>query len=229
VGAVLGNSGGSVPAAVRDEVRTMIDQTTGMQTILQMEYLIDIILRHGYVPREKIKTPAAYKAIYLKELMKEVSRRAKAVKAGTLSVEEVTMRGSVDFLKKLHDMGVKLYLASGTDVDSVVEEAALLGYGPLFEGRIYGAEHGVREDAKKRVMRTILADIGDGSRLAVFGDGMVEMREGKKAGALTVGVASNEERRHGLNRSKRTRLIRGGADIIIPDFANTAALMALLF
>ncbi|MCL1856312.1 MAG: PfkB family carbohydrate kinase [Kiritimatiellaeota bacterium] len=236
VAAVLGNETGLLRrsasrndvASVKEDIKRLIDQTTGMQTLTQMEYLVDLVRRHGLVPKARIKTAAAYKAIYLKALMKEVTRREKAFKAGKLAVGDVTMRGSVDFLHTLHRAGVKLYLASGTDRDAVEAEAKMLGYADLFEGRIYGAEPGVREDAKKRVLRAILSDIGDGSRVAIFGDGMVEMREGKKAGCLAVGIASDERRRHGLNRSKRARLIRGGADLVIPDFATPAPLLDII-
>jgi hypothetical protein len=45
---------------------------------------------------------------------------------------------------------------------------------------------------------------------------------------MTVGVASNELRRYGLNQSKRTRLIKAGADIIVPDFSQADRLLDLL-
>ena len=53
----------------------------------------------------------------------------------------------------------------------------------------------------------------------MFGDGPVELREGKKRGATAIGVASDEARRHGMNIAKRPRLVLGGADAIIPDFS----------
>jgi hypothetical protein len=52
----------------------------------------------------------------------------------------------------------------------------------------------------------------------------VEIRETRKRGGLTVGIASNEERRYGLNASKRGRLIRAGADVIVPDYSQMDAL-----
>ena len=63
---------------------------------------------------------------------------------------------------------------------------------------------------------------------AVFGDGPVEMREARRRGAYAVGVASDEVRRHGLNLHKRARLIRAGADLIIPDYGRTDTLLARL-
>ncbi len=54
------------------------------------------------------------------------------------------------------------------------------------------------------------------------------MRETQKRGGMTVGIASNELRRYGLNQSKRTRLIKAGADIIVPDFSQADRLLELL-
>ena len=56
-----------------------------------------------------------------------------------------------------------------------------------------------------------------------------ELRETHKRGGLTVGIASNEVRRFGLNVNKRSRLIRAGADIIMPDFSQMKDLLAILF
>jgi hypothetical protein len=41
-------------------------------------------------------------------------------------------------------------------------------------------------------------------------------------------LATNELRRYELNPSKRTRLIKAGADIVIPDFSQYSKLLALL-
>jgi len=62
-----------------------------------------------------------------------------------------------------------------------------------------------------------------------MGDGPVEIVEGRKVGALCIGVASDEIRRHGINYSKRTRLIKAGAHIIIPDFSQLSILLKTIF
>jgi hypothetical protein len=67
-----------------------------------------------------------------------------------------------------------------------------------------------------------------GHQFATFGDGPVEMRETERRGGLCIGVASDELRRFGLNLSKRKRLIRAGADLIIPDFSQLDALLVTL-
>ncbi len=68
-----------------------------------------------------------------------------------------------------------------------------------------------------------------GPELAVVGDGPVEMRECRKRGGIAVGIASDEVRRHGLNLEKRTRLIKAGAQVVVPDFSQWHDLLDLLF
>ncbi len=147
-----------------------------------------------------------------------------------LTLEDFTIKGALPFLQKLYDAGIKLYLASGTDVEDVKSEAQVLGYDHLFEGRIYGAVGDINKEAKKIVLDRILDSIGESAaeNVATFGDGPVEIRETNKRGGITVGVASNELRRYGLNEKKRTRLIKAGADIIIPDFSQYQLLLNFL-
>jgi hypothetical protein len=68
-----------------------------------------------------------------------------------------------------------------------------------------------------------------GDELLAFGDGFVEIEETKRVGGLAVAVASDEVKRHGVNPWKRERLIRAGADIVIPDYRNTRPLLDFLF
>ena len=88
------------------------------------------------------------------------------------------MKNAIPFLKKLYDAGVKLYLASGTDVAEVKNEASTLGYDYLFEGRIYGAVGDVTKEAKKIVLDRILDMIGgnETGQIATFGDGPLEIQ-----------------------------------------------------
>ena len=57
-------------------------------------------------------------------------------------------------------MGQKLYLASGTDQEDVIKEAKLLGYYPLFEGRVRGSLGDIVHDPKKEVIQHIIKEIG---------------------------------------------------------------------
>ena len=159
-----------------------------------------------------------------------VKAREKKLQLGELSLEDFTVKNAIPFLIRLYQSGVKLYLASGTDEEDVKNEAKALGYEYLFEGRIYGAVGDITKEAKKIVLDRILDSIGpsESGQIITFGDGPVEIRETHKRNGITVGLASNEQRRYGLNAHKRTRLIKAGADIIIPDFSQMDQLLELL-
>ena len=218
-------------ALVTDRVRDYIDKTTGVQTLVQMKGLIDLVIEFGYVPMEKILNEKEYKEIYNRELLEEVNKRIEKLKKGELDVADYTVKNAVSFLKELKERGTKLYLASGTDQEDVEKEAGILGFADYFKEHIYGSIGKIDHEPKRRVMERILADIGQasGEGVAVFGDGPVEIREACRAGIFAVGVASDELRRHGLNTVKRKRLIEAGADIIIPDYSQLSKLLDVLF
>jgi bifunctional ADP-heptose synthase (sugar kinase/adenylyltransferase)/phosphoglycolate phosphatase-like HAD superfamily hydrolase len=215
---------------VLSRVRTFIDATTGVQTLVQMQGLVKLVAEFGFVPAGEILDEFGYKAIYNEALLDLVRGRLAKFERGELAVADFAVKGAVEFLRALHGAGVKLYMASGSDQDDVIAEAKALGYADLFEGRIYGAVGDVTKEAKKIVMDRILTDIGADqiSSMVAFGDGPVEIRESRKRGGLAVGIASDEVRRFGLNLSKRRRLIRAGADLVVPDFSQWQALLPML-
>ena len=210
-------------------VRTFIDQTTGIQTLVQMQGLVEMVREFGLVPDEDILDEFGYKAIYNDALMGKVRDRLSRLEQGTLDIADFTMKNAPELLGLLHERGVELYLASGTDQEDVRAEAEALGYGPLFAGRIFGAVGDVTKEAKRIVLDRILQQIGDArGRLVTFGDGPVEIRETRRRGGLAIGVASDEVRRFGLNPHKRSRLVRAGASAIVPDFTQLNALLRFL-
>lgn len=215
---------------VQTRVAEFIDKTTGIQTLVQMKGLVDLVKEFGCVPENEILDEFGYKQIYNEELLLMVKEREKKIARGELSLEDFTLKNAVLLLGKLYNAGVKLTLASGTDEEDVINEARILGYDHLFEGRIYGAVGDVNKEAKKIVLDRILNKIGESGKgqIVTFGDGPVEIRETYKRKGITVGVASNEMKRHSLNESKRTRLIKAGADIIVPDFSQLSQLLLLL-
>ncbi len=215
---------------VRRRVIDFIDKSTGIQTIVQMEGLVEMVKEFGIVPQEKILDKFGYKEIYNDSLMEMVNQRIAKFANGQLDIGDYTIKGAVDFLKALKDRGVKLYLASGTDRDDVINETRVLGYADLFDGGIYGAVGDISKYSKKMVIENIMKKNNlQGSELAVFGDGPVEMRECRKRRGIAVGIASDKIRRHGLSKEKRTRLIKAGAQVLVPDFAQIDALVNLMF
>lgn len=232
--AILGDHFQEADEAVYHKVHTrvidFVDKTTGIQTLVQMKGLVELVKEFGMVREGQILDEFGYKEIYNKELLMMVREREAKLLRGELAVEDFTLKNAVTLLEKLHKAGVVLYLASGTDEEDVKNEARILGYDHLFEGGIYGAVGDVTKEAKKMVLDRILnaIDVSNVGQLAAFGDGPVEIRETRKRGGVTIGIASNEVKRHSLNESKRSRLIKAGADVIIPDFSQLPKLLQLL-
>jgi len=216
---------------VRTAVRRYIDQTTGIQTLVQMKGLADLVRRFACVPEGSILNAHGYKALYDRQLLAMVEGRTQKLLRGELQVADVTVKKAVAMLRMLAGRGAQLYLASGTDQSDVEREADVLGYRALFEGRIFGAVGDISKEAKRIVLERIMDGIGAQAQdhILTFGDGPVEMRETHKRGGYAVGVASDEIRRYGWNDAKRRRLIEAGADMLIPDFSQADRLMTLLF
>jgi rfaE bifunctional protein kinase chain/domain len=215
---------------VRNRVLDYINDSTGVQTIVQMEALVETVKEFGVVPSDKIQDKFGYKQIYNDALMELVNKRIEKFRQGELDINDYTIKGSVDFLRELKHRGIKLYLASGTDRHDVVAEAEALGYAELFDGGIYGSVGDVARYSKKMVIEQIMSENHlRGPELAVFGDGPVEIRECRKRDGISVGIASDEIRRHGLDVEKRARLIKAGAHILTPDFSGSKSLLKLLF
>jgi len=214
---------------VRNRVLDYINDSTGVQTIVQMEALVEAVKEFGIVPSDKIRDKFGYKQIYNDALMELVNKRIEKFRRGELDINDYTIKGSVEFLRELKQRGIKLYLASGTDRHDVVAEAEALGYAELFDGGIYGSVGDVARYSKKMVIEEIMTENNlSGPELAVFGDGPVEIRECRKRDGISVGIASDEIRRHGLDVEKRARLIKAGAHILTPDFSGKS-LLKLLF
>ncbi|NLH48609.1 MAG: HAD family hydrolase [Myxococcales bacterium] len=213
---------------VVDRVRDFIDKSTGIQTLAQMQGLARMVREFGCVPEADVLDEHGYKKIYNDALLAVVRRRIAKFDAAELSLADYTVKNAVRLLEALRRAGVRLYLASGTDEQDVVAEAEALGYAGLFAGAIYGAVGDVRHEAKRLVIERILGEIGDPAGLVAIGDGPVEIRETHKRGGYAIGVATDELRRFGLNEAKRARLVRAGADLIIPDYSQLPALLRFL-
>ena len=207
-----------------------INDTTGIQTIVQMEGLRNIVKEEGYVRESEVKSAPEYKAIFLNQLMITVNDRIKKYENGERTIHDFSILGGPDILEALRERGLNLFLASGTDEENVILEANALGYGEMFNGGIFGSKGNEIGDAKKIVINRIIEKGQcEGKNLIVIGDGPVEIIEGRRVGALCIGVASDEIRRHGINYKKRTRLIRAGAQIVIPDFSQLDQLLKIIF
>lgn len=208
---------------VEEEINQLIDTTTGIQTIIQMHLFADMIKTKKLLPEPLIKTPSEYKAKYINNLKVTMKNKLTAIRKGILSPEDLTMKGSIEFLHYLSEKGTILYLASGTDKEDVMEEANILGYGNLFGNNIFGSIDDVSKDPKAAAIEAIIKTLPEEKRThekcIIFGDGPVEMREARKNGFSAIGILSDEKQRYGINEKKRNRLILAGAEILIPDFS----------
>ena len=207
-------------------VEEFVMRLNGRQTIYQMMQLADEVRKRGGRPRE----PLAYKHRYHDLLMQRIDGRLAALQSGDATPEQYTVPGSHAFLEALRQRGLTLYLASGTDLKYVRKEADLLGLSTYFGEHIYGALDDYQNFSKKMVIERILGEHGlRGEELLAFGDGFVEIEEVKRVGGVAVAVASDEVRRQGINAWKRNRLVRAGADIVIPEYRQHARLLRFLF
>jgi phosphoglycolate phosphatase-like HAD superfamily hydrolase len=216
-------------AESREELTAAVEEfvmrLNGRQTIYQMIQLTEEIARRGGRPRE----PLEYKRRYHELLWRQVGGRVAAVKSGDVPAEEMTVPGGRRLLERLCECGVRLYLASGTDLAYVQDELQTLGLAEFFGPRVYGALDDYKKFSKAMIVAQMIEETGVlGSELVGFGDGFVEIEEVKKVGGLAVGVASNEDTREGINEWKRKRLIRAGADLIVGDYRRLEELMATL-
>ena len=218
---------GETPADITALTRDFVTRLTGKQTIYQMMALADEIKLRGGNPRD----PRDYKAEYHDRLMARIASRRQGLANGSIPRNDMLVPGSLELLASLRERGAKLYIASGTDEPYVIEEARLLGLDAYAPGRIYGALADIAGFSKEMVIRRILSENRvDGASLLGFGDGYVEIADTKAAGGFAVAVATDEAARSGLcDAWKRERLIGAGADIVIPDYREAAALLDYIY
>lgn len=206
-------------------VTEFVDQLTGKQTIYQMIRLCEEIEQRG----GNALDPLAYKHLYLERLNLHIQDRVDGLTKGTISAEELMVPGSVQVLDELQKRNINCYLASGTDEEYVNAEAKALMLDQYFEG-IYGARDDYQTFSKKIVIEKIIQENNlQSEELIVFGDGYVEIENIAAIGGIAVGVASDEANRVGIDNWKRLRLIKAGADLIIPDFLPLRQLISYLF
>lgn len=206
--------------------REFIFLHTGKQTIYQCIALAEEITKLGGKPSD----PQAYKDEYHRRLLQRIDGRLRGLEDGSIDPETLTVPGSYALLDSLLSHGLTLYLASGTDEEYVRREADLLGVTRYFGPRIYGAQRAYQNFSKRMIIDALLRDNGlQGQGLVGMGDGYVEIENVKSVGGTAIGVASNESERSGIDAWKRERLIRAGADAIVPDYRELAVLEHYLF
>jgi phosphoglycolate phosphatase len=212
-------------AGLTAAVEEFVMRLNGRQTIYQMMQLAEEVKKRGGKPLH----PVEYKNRYHDLLMERVQGRLSALQDGSCYPEDWTVPGSHALLKALRERGLTLYLASGTDLKFVRQEAELLGLVDFFGEHIYGALDDYKSFSKQMIIEKILLENGlKGEELLGFGDGFVEIEEVRRVGGVAVAVASDEVNRRGVNAWKRDRLIQAGADLVIPEYRRHASLLGWL-
>ena len=56
-------------------VDSLIEKTTGIQTIIQMKHLVSLIRKFGFVKEEEVLTPKEYKEIYNTSLLEHIEKK----------------------------------------------------------------------------------------------------------------------------------------------------------
>lgn len=204
-----------------------VAETTGLQTIYQMIRLAGEIEARGAKPDD----PLDYKHEFNRRLLAHIARRRELLRNGKISSAALSVPYAHDMLHALTSRGVTVYLASGTDLGYVREEASLLGIDTYFGEHIHGAVDDYKSFSKEIVIRRIIEENNiTGDSFVGFGDGFVDMESVKAGGGTAVGVASDETgTTHAVDEWKRTRLSNAGADIIIPDYRDFPALISYLW
>jgi len=219
--------GGESEESIRACIDEFVDVNTGKQTIYQCFALVEELEKRGGKPLDAQE----YKDEYQRRLLEQVQHRITGLEQKTIEPKACVVPGSFELLGMLQKHGVEMFLASGTDEQYAQHEADILGVTPYFKGRVYGAQRDYKSFSKKMVVQRIIKENDlNGNELIGFGDGFVEIENVKESGGFAVGVASDERNHDGrVDEWKRERLIRAGADIIIPDFSGIRQLKAYLF
>jgi phosphoglycolate phosphatase len=225
---MLPGQAGDSADAVRQMLFDDMMKLNGKQTIYQMMQFAERVKERGGKPQE----PLWYKHEYLRRLNQKIEDRLVGLKNKSVAAEKHLVFGSIALLDDLKRRGLKLYLASGTDEQFVKAEAELLGLTKYFGDHIYGAKDDYKSFSKKMVIDRLLNENGiDGRKLMAFGDGYVEIQNTKEAGGLAIAVASDEACNGSgrIDEWKRNRLVGVGADVVIPDYRDSGALLRKIF
>ncbi len=217
---------GEAEADLARLARRLILPLTGRQTVYQMIELAKEVEKRGGTPLD----PVEYKDMFLDRFWPLIKDRVQGLEQGRIAPEEMLVPGSVAFLEALRDRGLTLVLASGTDHETVIAEAGLLGIAPYFEGRMYGAIEDHTSYSKQMVMQRMVADCdGDSGALVGFSDGYADIEDLKAARAVAIGVAPAVPACREVDEANREFLIQAGADVIIPNYLEHETLLAHLF
>jgi len=210
---------------LRAQALELVWPHTGKDTIYQMIAFAGAVRARGGTPLD----PEAYKQRFLEALFRVSDQRTTDLREHRCPPDQYLVPGARALLEDLRARGMTLYLASGTDHVRLQEEAALLDIARYFDGGIYGALPDPGAFSKAMLIARIAGAPGMHASLLIgFGDGPTETEETHRAGALAVGLATDEPECRVPSPFKRRSLIASGADYIIPNYLCRRTLLPLL-
>jgi phosphoglycolate phosphatase-like HAD superfamily hydrolase len=208
-----------------------IEQTIGIPTYQQMKRLSDEISNRG----GSSLSPQRYKDVYNDALTAMVKTAHQKLKNGGLKIEDLQVPGASDLLISLENKFGKeaLFLSSGTDIQPVRESVKILEFENFFENRIIASgSNGNNDDCPKQlIIEKLMRERNlQPGQLLTFGDGVTEIEYAKQSGGICVGVLSPDQshyefRGHFSVEKKKERLIKAGADLLVPDFLFSSQLV----
>lgn len=193
--------------------QSFIKKTLGENTVEQMLGMIEKAEQNGRndIPvsySEKMALAEEHRKKYREILEKEV--RGKRIKTAKKNPDKFIVRGMKYLLEELKKRNIKIFVASGSEQEGkggIEEEAETLGLKHYFEA-VFGYNGSISPYNKENVVKWILNKYNlDPLQLLVVGDGPKEMKVGKKFGAVTIGLISNNV--------TRKILLDSGADFIV--------------
>jgi phosphoglycolate phosphatase len=211
-----------------------IEQTIGIPTYQQMKRLADEISKRS----GSSLSPQRYKDVYNDALTSMVKTSHQKLKTGELKIVDLQVPGAIDLLIELENKFGKeaLFLSSGTDIQPVQESVKILDFERFFEDRIIASgSTGNSDDCPKQsiIKKLVQERELQSGQLLTFGDGVPEIEYTKQSGGICVGVLSPDRshyefRGHFTVEQKRARLIKAGADILVPDFRSSVRLVEII-
>ncbi len=206
------------------KVTDWVVKLNGQPTIKQMQALVDeVSIRRG-TPQ-----PAGvYKQRYLQRLSNMIEKRKQDVRNSGMP-SRWTVPGTHHMLDQLKRRQLPLLLASGTDLDALREEAAILQVDHYFTEGIAGPESDTSTFTKAGSCDAMLSRLqAGGSSLLNIGDGYVETKVTKERGGLAIGVAYDHDHPGEYHGWRREQLIKAGVDLIVPDLQQSDLLLRWL-
>jgi len=210
--------------ATMEDCMISIDKLTGKPTYSQMLDLANRVSALGKKPMHALD----YKKAYTTLLDRQVLNRLELLYEGKAVVTDFLVPGSREFLRLLHQKGIKVFVATGSDETPVMhelEELGIMQYCVAVKG-CHDKKAG--EDPKYTVIKNLIEETkARKGEIFTCGDGFVEVELGAKNG-LAVGVNTKDDNYFKMNQNKFDKLVKAGADVVINDFLEYEKLVNLI-